>query len=283
MTNEYIVGWLRRTAKVCYILGIWLIIVVIATYAIAFQAASEVVYSGLSLHQAFEPYISLILGLSVVSAILSILFSVGTIKIGQNYSSAAFVFVGVIYLLSTIMSLVLSPLAIASTDAMVEGGQLVTTRDPTVSLFTTLNEVIQLIAYIGLIIASFTMKQKTDVGTFTAVGVLTIIGVLIGYLIPIAIIILGGAFSQTASKPRVAQPTLAQIGQQKYAPPYSSERTPAEPVEPGEHEPGREGASPVISAGDLASGRCPYCGAKVRLDDLFCAACGSSLKQRREG
>jgi hypothetical protein len=281
MRDEYIVGWLRRTAKVCYILGIWLIIVVIATYAIAFQAASEVVYSGLSLHQAFEPYVSLIVGLSVVSAILSVLFSVGTVKIGQNYSSPAFVLVGVFYLLSTIMSLVLTPLAIASTDATVVGGQLVTTRDPTVSLFTTLNEVIQLIAYVGLIIASFTMKGKTDVGTFTAVGVLTIIGVLIGFLVPIAIIILGGAFSQTASRPRVAQPTIAQIGQENYAPPYSSERTPAEPVEAGEHELRREGVSPEISAGDLASGRCPYCGAKVRSDDLFCAACGSSLKRRR--
>ncbi len=282
MRNSYIIGWLRRTARVCYILGIWLIVVLVAVLAIAFQAAYEVVYTGMTLQQAFAPFVPIIIGFSAVSAILSVLFGIGSIKIGQNYDSMALVFFGVIYLLSTIVSLILSPWAFTTTNAGIIGGQLVTTRDPTVSLLSSINGVISLIGYIGLIIASFTMKQKTNIGAFTAVGVLAVIGILIGFIIPIAIIILGTAFSQMASKGGVVQPAVGQTGEKEYEPLYASVGLVAEPVKPAEQAVQPKERQISESGEDAAVFRhCPHCGAKVKADDLFCAVCGSNLKVRK--
>lgn len=282
MRTSHSIGWLKRTATVCYVMGVWLFVVLIAVFAVAFQAAYEVVYSGMTLQQAFAPFVPVIIGFSVVSAILSVLFGMGSIKIGQNYDSMALVFVGAIYLLSTIMSLILSPWAFTSTNAVIIGGQLVTTRDPTVSLLNSINEAISLIGYVGLIIAGFTMKQKTNIGAFTAVGVLTVIGILIGFIIPIAIIVLGAAFSQLASKGGVAQPAVGQTGEKEYAPLYASAGQVAEPVEPAEQavRP-KERQISEPSEGATVLRFCPYCGAKVSADDLFCAVCGSNLKLRK--
>jgi hypothetical protein len=194
----------------------------------------------------------------------------------------ALVFVGAIYLLSTIMSLILSPWAFTSTNAVIIGGQLVTTTDPTVGLLNSINEAISLIGYVGLIIAGFTMKQKTNIGAFTAVGVLAVIGILIGFIIPIAIIVLGAAFSQLASKGGVAQPAIGQTGEKEYAPLYASAGQVAGPVEPAEQavRP-KERQISESGVGATVLRYCPYCGAKVRADDLFCAVCGSNLKLRK--
>jgi hypothetical protein len=282
MSRNYIIGWLRRTATVCYIMGVWLIIVLIAVFAIAFQAAYEVVYSGMTLQQAFAPFVLIIIGFSAVSAILSMLFGIGSIKIGQNYGSMALVFVGVIYLLSTITSLILSPWAFTTTNAGIVGGQLVTTSDPTVSLLSSINELISLIGYVGLIIVGFAMKQKTNIGAFTAVSVLAIIGILVGFIIPIAIIVLGAAFSQMASKGGVVQPAIGQSEEKEYESLHEARAPAAEPVQRVEEVVrAKEEQTPELVEGSKILSYCPYCGAKVSTGDLFCAVCGSNLKVGR--
>jgi hypothetical protein len=282
VSSSYIIGWLKRTATVCYIMGVWLIIVLIAVFAIAFQAAYEVVYSGMTLQQAFAPFVIIIIGFSAVSAILSVLFGIGSIKIGQNYGSMALVFVGVIYLLSTITSLILSPWAFTTTNAGIIGDQLVTTSDPTVSLLSSINELISLIGYVGLIIAGFAMKQKTNIGAFTAVSVLAIMGILVGVIIPIAILVLGAAFSQMASKGGVVQLAMGQSEEKDHEPLYTARAPAAEPVQPVEQVVrAKEEQTPELGEGAKILSYCPYCAAKVSTGDLFCAVCGSNLKVRR--
>jgi hypothetical protein len=280
MSNNNIIDWLKRTATVCYVMGVWLIIVLIAVFAIAFQAAYEVVYSGITLQQAFTPFVPIIIGFSSVNAILSVLFAIGSIKIGKNYSSVALAFVGVTYLLSTIISLILSPWALATTNAGIVGGQLVTTRDPSVTLISSINELISLLGYVGLVIAGFTMKQKTNIGAFTAVSVLAIIGILVGFIIPIAILVLGAAFSQMASKLRkIGQPSTEQA-REIYSPLNESRsqtvEQKGEALQIGE----KTEAPPGSGERTTAVRYCPYCGGKVRTDDLFCPICGSSLPRK---
>jgi hypothetical protein len=105
------------------------------------------------------------------------------------------------------------------------------------------------IFFIAFIIAASGMKTRTGIGDFNTAMWLSIVGLFISFLFPIAVIIFGSGLSK-----------LSKLGATRPA----------------------RGAAPTEAA-KLPTRRetvyCPYCGAKVEPDALFCQSCGSSLKK----
>jgi hypothetical protein len=105
------------------------------------------------------------------------------------------------------------------------------------------------IFFIAFIIAASGMKTRTGIGDFNTAMWLSIVGLFISFLFPIAVIIFGSGLSK-----------LSKLGATRLA----------------------RGAAPV-EATKVPTRRetvyCPYCGAKVEPDALFCQSCGSSLKK----
>ena len=105
------------------------------------------------------------------------------------------------------------------------------------------------IFFIAFIIGASGMKNRTGVGDFGTAMWLSIVGLFITFLFPIGVIIFGSGLSKL-SKIGTTRPTGR-----------------AAPAEAPKATTRRE------------TMYCPYCGAKVEPDALFCQSCGSSLKK----
>lgn len=109
-----------------------------------------------------------------------------------------------------------------------------------------------LIFFFSFIIAASAMKNRTGINDFGTAMWLSIVGLFIPFIFPIGLLLFGSGLSKLA---RQGEPTP------------TGAAAPAAPVAPAKAPVRRE------------TMYCPYCGARVDPDAIFCQSCGSSLRK----
>jgi hypothetical protein len=200
MKSDFTVKWLRRTAIASYSVGVYAFISAAAVYVMASSIASAIVYGGMTFQQAVEPMIPLLTIVDAVGTATWLIFALGLMKIGQSHGSSLVQLTGFLLMISPILTVALAPLSLSSTTLSIVGGTVVQTVDPFAAAVNSLKDLVTLVAYIMLVVSAFIMNGKSGIGAYNVAGFVVIIGLFVGFVVPIGIIILGIALSLDASK-----------------------------------------------------------------------------------
>jgi hypothetical protein len=260
-------GLLKKASLWSYIMGIWellsVLVLMVAIFALAFPFMSMMGPSPdptaimAAIYQVLNSLMTAIVIVLVITLPITFVFGYYSYKVGGLYGLGSLKLAGfcsmimalgyplLIYGLYQLLNVVLLMLPfppgnylqiiIGSIGPLVMGALVV-------GLFG-------FIFFIAFIVGASGMKRKTGVADFGTAMWLSIVGLFISFLIPIALIIFGSGLSKLG-KLSTSRPTGR-------AAPAEAARVPTR----------RE------------TMYCPYCGAKVEPDALFCQSCGSSLKK----
>ena len=216
MKSDFTAKWLRRTAIAGYSLGTYAFISALAVYVMASSIASAILYSGMSFQQAVEPMIPLLTVVDAIGTATWLIFALGIMKIGQAYGSSLVQLTGFLLMISPILTVALAPLLLSSVALSIVGETAVQTVDPFAAAINSLKDLVTLVAYIMLIVSGFILNGKTSVGIFNVSGFVVIVGLFLGFVIPIGIIIFGIALGLSASKRRAnLTPPLNELNEDK--------------------------------------------------------------------
>jgi len=271
-------GLLRKAARASYLMGTWqilaaviaVIVVLLTMFPLLSLMMSMGYYGGTppspaqiaamvnSLVQWLNSiliWLGFLVGLTVVIALV---FGNYTYKVGQRYDVPALKVAGFSYML---MSLGTLPLLYGVYQFI----QVLPTIDfglPSATIFEqifgSMGLMLVSVLLLGLLgltfIISFAvglsgMKKKTGISTFGTAMILVILFFL-GITLLIAIFLYGSALSTLAKEGGQAKTAKVTIEEES-----------------------------TKSSAKRGQAYCPYCGARVEVDALFCPTCGSSLKK----
>jgi hypothetical protein len=258
-------GTVKNASTWSYIMGIWyfvaVIVVMVATYAVLLPFISTFASGGVpNISQIVDMFRSLLLPVIVVAVITvptAIVFGYFLYKVGKMYrlSSLQISGISVMIVSAAILPIVYGLYQLIEAIQYIAG---LTATQILNSINTSLDILIMsaglaalfgVIFLITFIIGASGMKNATGISDFKTAMWLAIAGLFVSFLFPIAVLLFGTGLSR-----------LAKQG-----------------VE-------REAGAPTLERGaTMRASRqaiyCPYCGAKVEPDALFCLSCGSSLKK----
>jgi hypothetical protein len=267
-------GTLRKASRISYSLGIWailsVVILVIVVFTTLFQLMTVITYSFgygttpspaeisaifSSIVSWFDSIFIWIALIWAISLAIAVTFGYYTYKVGQRYDVVGLKFAGFSFMLisfgsaasiyglyvlvQNLPSIASLPPATMSTQILASTGVL--------GIGGILTFVLSLVWIISFAFGLSNMKKKTGINTFGSAMICVILFFLAIPLL-IGIFLYASALSQLANQEEGAKREKATTGQ----------GTPS----------ARRGA-----------GYCPYCGAKIEPDSLFCPTCGSSLKK----
>jgi hypothetical protein len=260
------VGLLRKASLWSYIMGIWELLSVILLMAavvilvfplMAMMSPMPPLGILATLYEALNSFMTAITVVLGITLLTTFIFGYYLFKVGGLYDVGSLKLAGVcsmimalgfpllIYGLYQFLAVLLTMLPTPPADAVT----IILSSIGMLLLGAAVIGLFGFMFFIAFIIGTSGMKTRTGVGDFGTAMWLSIVGLFISFLFPIAIILFGSGLSKL-SKLGTSRPTIRVASAE--APKVSTRR---ETV------------------------YCPYCGARVESDALFCQSCGSSLKK----